>query len=119
MKRTIDQMALLLEKNNSTLLDGVRKKDNGDQNDDLERGHLLMESFSNPKALLIDSGASNHMVASKDSFSSLDSESCISIHMGDDSQISSKGKGTIHLEHKKFQNVMYVPSLASNMIFVY
>ena len=39
--------------------------------------------------------------------------------MGYDSQISSKGKGTIHLEHGNFQNVLYVPSLALKLIYVY
>ena len=51
-----------------------------------------MENVSNPRALLIDSGASNHMVERKESFSSLGSDNNIPIHMGDDSQIISKGK---------------------------
>ena len=59
------------------------------------------------------------MIARKYSFTSLDSDSCISIHMGDDSLISSKGKGTIHLEHGSFQNVLYVPSLVSKIICIY
>ena len=39
--------------------------------------------------------------------------------MGDDSQIISKGKGTIKLEHGSFFDVLYVPSLASNLLSVY
>ena len=39
--------------------------------------------------------------------------------MGDDSHIISKGKGTIKLEHGIFFDVLYVPSLASNMLSVY
>ena len=78
-----------------------------------------MESVSNSKYIVIDSGTLNHMDARKDSFSSLDSKICISIHMGYYSQILSKGKGTIHLEHSSFQNVLYVPSLDSNMLSVY
>ena len=58
-----------------------------------------MENVSKPRALLINSGASNHMVASKESFSFLDFDGSIPIHMGDDSQIISKGKGTIKIEH--------------------
>ena len=92
MKRTIDQMALLLEKNNITLPEGVRKKDNQDQNNHPERGNALMANVSKPRYLLIDFGASKNMVACKYSFSTLDFDSCISIHMGDDSQVSSKGK---------------------------
>ena len=78
-----------------------------------------METVSKPKALLIDSGASNHMVASKESFSSLDSNNSIHIHMGDDSQIISKRKGIVKLEHGSFKNVLHVPSLDSNLLSVY
>ena len=78
-----------------------------------------MASVSNAGALLINFGASNHMVACNDYFTSLYSDSTISIHMEDDSQVSSKGKGTIHLEHGSFKNVLYVPSLASNALYVY
>ena len=88
MKRTIDQMALLLEKNNITLPEGARKKEVGDQNNQPERGHDLMDNVSKAIDLLIDSGASNHMVACKDYFTSLDSDSFISIHMVVDSRIS-------------------------------
>ena len=62
-------MAFLLEKNKITLLDGKRNKDNGDQNDQPERGHALMESVSNSKYLLIYLRSLNHMVARKESFS--------------------------------------------------
>ena len=78
-----------------------------------------MDNVSNPRALLIESGATNHMVASKELFSSLDFEKNIPIHMGDDSQITSKGKGTTKLEHGSFNNVLYVPFLASNMFSMY
>ena len=39
--------------------------------------------------------------------------------MGDDSQIISKGKGTVKLEHGSFFYVLYVPSLESNILSVY
>ena len=39
--------------------------------------------------------------------------------MGDDSTIISKGQGTVNLEHSYFSNVLYVPSLASNLLSVY
>ena len=78
-----------------------------------------MDNVSKARALIIDYGASNHMVACKDSFTSLDYDGCISIHMRDDSQISSKGKGIVQLEHGSLKNVLYVPSLASNLLSVY
>ena len=39
--------------------------------------------------------------------------------MGDDSLTDSLGKGRIHLDHGKFSNVLYIPSLASNLLSVY
>ena len=59
------------------------------------------------------------MMARKDSFSSLDTNKRIPIHMADDSTIISKGQGTINIEHSYFSNVLYVPSLASNLMSVY
>ena len=78
-----------------------------------------MEINSNSKSLLIDSGASNHMMAEKDSFSSLETEKSIPIHMGDDSTIILEGQGTIDLENGYFSNVLYVPSLSANLLSVY
>ena len=39
--------------------------------------------------------------------------------MGDDTQIQAEGKGSIMLKHKKFNDVLYVPSLAANMLSIY
>ena len=78
-----------------------------------------MENTSKSKELLIYSGASNHMMAERDSFSSLEIDKSIPIHMGDDSTIISEGQGTIDLEHGYFSNVLYVPSLESNLLSVY
>ena len=77
-----------------------------------------MANVSKSRALLIDIGSSNHMVTWKDSFTSLYFDRFISIHMWDDSQVSSKGKGIIHLEHGSLKNVLFVPSLASKFILV-
>ena len=78
-----------------------------------------METVSKPRALLIESRALNHMVAIKEYFSFMYSDRNIPIHMGDDSQIISKGKGTVKLEHGSLYDVLYVPSFASNMLSVY
>ena len=59
------------------------------------------------------------MVASKESFSSLQLNYGTSIHMGHDTQIQVEGKGSIKLEHGLFNNVLYVPSLAANFLSVY
>ena len=39
--------------------------------------------------------------------------------MGDDSTIISEGQGTVDLENGYFSNVLYVPSLESNLLSVY
>ena len=39
--------------------------------------------------------------------------------MGDDSTIISEGQGTVDIENGYFSNVLYVPSLASNLLSVY
>ena len=66
MKKTIDQMSRLLEQHNISLLEGIRKADSGDKNEyHDEKCHALKVGFSKSHAFLIDSGASNHMVASK------------------------------------------------------
>ena len=59
------------------------------------------------------------MVSSKESLSSLNLSDGPSIHMGDDTQIQAKGKGTVKLGHKVFKNVLYVPSLATTLLSIY
>ena len=68
MKKNIDEMTLLLYRNNINLPKSVRKRDHHDQDIQQERGHALMESTSKPRSLLIDSGSSKHMVERKESF---------------------------------------------------
>ena len=68
---------------------------------------------------MIDSGASIHMVSSKELFTSLDLSRGPRIHMGGNSKILAVGRGSIKLDHGQFQNVLYVPSLATNFISVY
>ena len=59
------------------------------------------------------------MVASRESFSSLQYFDGPSIQIGNRSKFKSKGKGSIKLEHGKFKDMLYVPSLAANMLYVY
>ena len=87
MKKNIDEATSLLERNHINIPDSFRRRDHQDQEPQHEKGHSLMESTSKSKALLIDSGSLNHMMAEKDSFSSLETSKSIPIHMGDDSTI--------------------------------
>ena len=59
------------------------------------------------------------MVASKESFSTISLSKRPNIHMGDDSQIPVEGRGSVRAKHGEFKNVLYVPSLAANMLYFY
>ena len=119
MKNKLDESTSLLERNHINLPKIFRTRDQQDWEPHHERGHALMASTSKSKALLIDSRASQHMMDERDSFSSLETEKSIPIHMGDDSTIISEGQGTVDLENGYFSNFLYVPSLASNLLSVY
>ena len=65
MKKMIDHMKKLLEKHNISLPKGARKDESRDKTEDHdERCHALKDVFSKSHSFLIDSGSSNHMVAS-------------------------------------------------------
>ena len=59
------------------------------------------------------------MVYSREYFSTLTLSGGPIIHMGDDSQILVAGRGSIKIQHGEFKNVLYVPSLADNLLYVY
>ena len=80
-------MSRLLEQHNIALLEGARKAKSGDKTEDHERCHAVKAGFSKSHAFVIDSGASIHMVASKESFSSLNLTHGPSIHIEHDPQI--------------------------------
>ena len=105
MKNKIDEFASLLEKNHINIPKIFRRRDQEDREPQHERGHALMEITLKSKALLIDSRDSNHMMAERDSFSSLETSKSIPIHMGYDSTITSEGQGTVNIEHGYFSNV--------------
>ena len=120
MKNTIDHMSKLLEQHIISLPKGAMKVDSGYKTEDHdERFHPLKANLSKSNAFLIDLGASNHMVASKESFSSLQLNDGLSIHMGDDTQIQDEGKGSIKLIVWSIQDVLYVSSLATNLLYLY
>ena len=62
----------LLEKNGISLPEGSKKREGGSSSDDRERFHALVASTSSSPSFIIDSGASRHMVSTKEAFSSLD-----------------------------------------------
>ena len=79
---------------------------------------MVAGTSSSPR-FIIDSGASRHMVSTKEAFSSLDMSKVLPIVLGDDSLTDSLGKGRIDLNHGKLNNVFYVLGLTSNLLLVY
>ena len=112
-------MSKLLEHSNFSLPQGAKKSKAGNQTEEHERCHALKAGFTQLKDYQIDSGASNHMVSSKETFITLDLSGGHTIHMGDNSQIPTIGRGSIKIQHGEFKNVLYVPSLAANFLYVY
>ena len=88
MRRQLDEMALLLKRHNISVPASARKADHREETEYHEETcHALKSSCSTTHAFLIDFGASNHMVASRESFSSLQSFDGPSIQMGNNNQI--------------------------------
>ena len=89
MRKELDEMSALVKQHN---IQREKQSDNGH-----ERCHALKAGPPQSIAYLIDSVASNHMVSSKDIFSSLSVKEGTTIHMGDDSQIPAAGKNILVL----------------------
>ena len=117
MKKKIDMLTQILEKNCISLPD--KKREGGSSSEDRERVHALVAGTSSSPSFIIDSGASRHMVSTKEAFSSLDMSKGPPIVLGDESLTESLGKGRIDLNHGKFSNVLYVLGLASSLLSVY
>ena len=68
------------------------------------------------KDYLRDFGVPNHMVASRESFTSLTLSGGPRTHKGRDSQIPTAGRGSIEIQHDEFKNVLIVPSSAAKQV---
>ena len=119
MKTKIDMLTQLLKNNNISLPDFSKKREGGSNSEDRERLHALVSGTSSSPRFIIDFGASIHMVSIKETFSSLDMSKGPPIVLGDDSLTDSLAKGRIDLDHGKFNNVLYVLGLSSNLLSVY
>ncbi|KAK1417486.1 hypothetical protein QVD17_26615 [Tagetes erecta] len=117
--------------------------DDGEMNDEEEQ-HLLMavsatqEMMAKEQLILmanhsqankpnhlwfIDSGCSNHMTGSKNSFMSLDESFKIEVRLGDKKKLAVEGKGTVRIrtgdnEFKLLDQVYYAPKLEYNLLSV-
>jgi len=80
---------------------------------------LNVSSSSHSHEWLIDSRASYHMVENKAMFSSLNDCNTKNIYVGDDRSLSVVGTRTIHLDNGQFNDVLCVPTLSCNLVFIY
>ena len=112
-------MFRILEQNNIDLPEGAKKSKVGNKTNEHKRCHALKAVFYQSQVFLIISGTSNHMVSSKESFTSMYISRGPSIHMEYYSQISTVKKGSIKFERGVFNNELYVPSLVANSLYVY
>ena len=116
MKKKINMLTQLLEKHNISLPEGTKKKERGPSFEDKERVHALVASTLRSPSFIIDFGASRHMDSTRQAFLSLDDSNGPKLLLGDNSETESKGKGSIDFDHGSFNNVLYVPSLAANIL---
>jgi hypothetical protein len=122
MKKQIDLMSKILQQNNLgyCIPQGAKKKNPKDLNSKKDNSiHALIAINSSPDAWIVDSGASHHMVSLKAVYYSLDACKGPPILMGDNSSIKVTDKGRIELTNRSFKNVLHVPKLFVNLLFMY
>ena len=112
-------MVQLLDKNNIPLPEGTRKKDGGSGSSNKDKCHALVVGSSSSSSFIIDAGYSRNMDSIEDSLLTMFPYDGPYICMGDDSEIQSKGIGRIDLWDGYFNNVLFVPDLAANLLSVY
>jgi hypothetical protein len=115
-------MAQILQQNNlgDRILEGAKKKKLKYQNPKKgNSSHALIAINSSLDAWIIDLGASHHMVSTKEVYYSLDSCKGPPILMGDNSPFEVTDKGRIELTNESFENVLDVPKITVNILFVY
>jgi hypothetical protein len=111
MRKTIDEMAKQLQQHNLTMPENAKKKDDNRTGGRARDGHALMVVTFTPSTWILDSGASNHMAASKDEFSSIKESTRSPIYLGDATPAKVCGEGIVDLEGGCFTNVLHVPFL--------
>ena len=88
MKKTIDTMAQLLEKNNIPIPNSTRKRyGNSSASEGKEKCHALVVGTSNSSSFIIYLGDSRHMVSRREFFSSMSLNASPLVRMGDDYEL--------------------------------
>ena len=125
LKKQIDHLTHILEKNNINVLESIKQSSNEESNKEKEKnkgkgkGKALVVVASSPSTWVLDLGALHHMASSKEELASL--EPCImpSILMGDDTPVEVCGRGFVDVGDDTFHDVLCVPSLSSNLLSIY
>jgi hypothetical protein len=97
----------------------AKKKEDNRMRGRARDGHSLMAVTSIPSYWILDLGASNHMAASKDEFSSIEESTRSLIYLGDATLANVCGERIVDLEGGCFTNVLHVPSLSENILSIY
>jgi hypothetical protein len=115
-------MTQILQKNNlgDRIPEGSKKKKPKYQNPKKgNSSHALIAINSSPNDWIVDSGASHHMVSTKEVYSSFDSCKGPPILMGGNSPFKVTRKGRIELTNRSFENMLHIPKLFINLLSVY
>jgi hypothetical protein len=110
----LDQMSQILQQNN--LGDCIPKRSKKKK---LEDQNPKKGNSSHALIAIISLGASHHMVATKEVYSSLDACKVPPILMGDNSPVEVTCKGRIELTNGSFENVLHVPTISVNILSMY
>jgi hypothetical protein len=122
MQKKMNLMSQILHQNNLgyCIPEGAKNKKPEDPNSKKgNSSHALIAINSSPDAWIVDLGALHHMAASKEVYSSLDACKGPPILMGDNSSVEVTGKGRIEVSNRGFENVLHVPKIFVNLLFVY
>ena len=101
------------------------EKSNFVENKEEETLLMVVQAQKEPEqdVWYVDTGCSNHMSGSKSSFSHLNEDFRSTVTFGDNSTVNVMGKGGIRIRSKNglvkiISNVLYVPTLKSNLLSV-
>ena len=125
MKKQIDHLTHILEKNNISASESTKQSSNEGSNKAKEnnkgkgKGKVLIAVASSPSTWVLDSSASHLMASSKEELASLELCNMPSILMGDDTPIEVCGRRSIDVGDSTFHDVICVPTLLANLLLVY
>jgi hypothetical protein len=114
-------MAQVLQKNNlgNFIPERAKKKKEEDPASKNGNHHGLVAIDSSSDSWIIYSGASHHMAAKEEVFTSINACSSPPILMGDDTLVAVTGEGRVELPNGSFENVLHVLKLSINLRSVY